>query len=250
MSARALADANDGLLSDCAFNGKGACDHYLNATLNTHVANGALENNGTLVMEVMDELRMAGIVGRGSNESKSRTYNACTNTTCIDGLFRTWAEKKQLAASDMGCGSWPDCHYNSSVSLSFTEAKRFYYSTVFEYDTSIWAYKQYTDAVLRRIPKGLVGANFSPDHNHGSPVFQYIRAFREGAFTLPWVSLHDIVGVWVTFLVLWLTKARTGRRLDMVIVHAQSTVLTADFAKNKKGFGCFVSGKFRSARRS
>ena len=105
MSARALADANDGLLSDCAFNGKGACDHYLNATLNTHVANGALENNGTLVMEVMDELRMAGIVGRGSNESKSRTYNACTNTTCIDGLFRTWAEKKQLAASDMGCRS-------------------------------------------------------------------------------------------------------------------------------------------------
>ena len=77
------------------------------------------------------------------------------------------------------------CPYNTSVSMAIESPARFYYSTHFQYDTAIWVYKQWTNAVLRRIPKGLVGANFSPDHNHGSPVFQYIRAFREGAFNLP-----------------------------------------------------------------
>ena len=165
----------------CAFNAPPyGCANQLNATLTERIAAGALNNPGTLVIEVTDELRMGGIVGKGSNSSKSREFNNCTSIACIDGLFADWATKRQIA--DVKC---PGGHYNSSVSMAIESPHCFSYSTMFLHDTAIMAYKAFTDATLQRIPLALVGANFSPDHI-GSPVFQFIRAFREGSFILPW----------------------------------------------------------------
>jgi hypothetical protein len=94
----------------CAFNGPNACDKALNSTLTKLETAGARENNGTLVMEVMDELRMAQHwVGWGSNETKSREFNKCMNQSCVDGLFRTWAEARNLSVADVGCTDWAAC---------------------------------------------------------------------------------------------------------------------------------------------
>jgi hypothetical protein len=161
----------------------------LNATLTERIAAGALENPGTLVIEVTDELRMTGILngalGKGSNSSKSHTYNNCTSATCINELFSDWAKEHQIA--DVKCVS---AQYNNSVSMAIESPHCFAHSTKFLYDTAIKAFKIFSDAALKRIPRALVGANFSPDHMHGSPVYQYIRAFREGSFNLPWVRIH------------------------------------------------------------
>lgn len=168
----------------CAFNAPPfGCEHQLNATLTERIAAGALDNPGTLVIEVTDELRMGGIVGKGSNSSKSKAFNNCTSTACVDGLFADWAKTRQI--KDVKC---PGGHYNSSVSMAIESPRCFSYSTMFLHDTAIMAYKAFTDATLQRIPLALVGANFSPDHMHGSPVFQFIRAFREGSFNLPWAE--------------------------------------------------------------
>ena len=168
----------------CAFNAPPFdCDHQLNATLTSRIALGALENPGTLVIEVSDEVRMEGVLGKGSNSSKSHQFNNCTTTVCIDALFASWAAARGIA--DVKCAGG---HYNSSVSMAIESPHCFAHSTQFLHDTAIMAYKAFADATLRRIPRALVGANFSPDHLHGSPVFQFIRAFREGSFNLPWAE--------------------------------------------------------------
>jgi hypothetical protein len=166
----------------CAFNSPPFdCDHQLNETLTERIALGALNNPGPLVIEVTDELRMEGVLGKGSNSSKSRQFNNCSSAACIDSLFIDWVTAHGIV--DPKC---PNGHYNSSVSMAFESPHCFTYSVRFLHDTAIMAYKAFADATLKRIPKALIGANFSPDHLHGSPVFQFIRSFREGSFNLPW----------------------------------------------------------------
>ena len=152
----------------CAFNEPPFdCNHQLNATLTERIALGALENPGTLVMEVTDELRMGGVLGKGSNSSRSHEYNNCTSAACIDAVFADWATERHIA--DVKCAGG---HYNKSISMSIESPHCFAYSTLFDHDTAIMAYRRFAQAVLKRIPRALIGANFSPDHLHGSPVFR------------------------------------------------------------------------------
>ena len=112
---------------------------------------------------------------------------ACDNVTVCSQFVEQWGRRKGLKPSDMGCRQWgAGCSINTSIAAAVQTPERYYHSTRFLHDMSIWAYSVWTDVITDRLPNALIGANFSPNHNAGSPVYQYIRSFRAGALTLPW----------------------------------------------------------------
>ena len=78
---------------------------------------------------------------------------------------------------------------NTNASLAADFPGLFYHSSHFMQSAGIAYYKNVTQFLAAiGLTKAKFGANFSPGNFVGS-TFQYIRLFREGAFTLPCASL-------------------------------------------------------------
>eukprot|EP01051_Picozoa_sp_SAG22_P002602 SAG22_NODE_118_length_19263_cov_16.155813_14_plen_104_part_00 len=73
------------------------------------------------------------------------------------------------------------------------------YSRRFTNDVGIARYKRLTDLIKSKLPRALVGANYSPTgyaigpadgqpycHAYLGIVFQWIELFRKGGMTMPW----------------------------------------------------------------
>eukprot|EP01051_Picozoa_sp_SAG22_P003127 SAG22_NODE_149_length_17456_cov_5.058363_2_plen_767_part_00 len=122
--------------------------------------------------------------------------------------FQRWATSRGLTLEDVGClpSDWAACYASTpintttgSANLSLAQGvasgnpELFYYWNRFRADFGIATTKNVTDTITAVLPNALVGSNMNPWMDYDEPAGQYIRSFREGAFTLPWgedVSLH------------------------------------------------------------
>jgi hypothetical protein len=87
-----------------------------------------------------------------------------------------------------------------------TSNGHYYYSRRFTNDVGIARYKRLTDLIKSKLPRALVGANYSPTgyaigpadgqpycHAYLGIVFQWIELFRKGGLTMPWSEVGKAV---------------------------------------------------------
>ena len=113
--------------------------------------------------------------------------------------FRNWAEQNNLTRQTVGCGAlaWEDCYNQtqatSALDLASQNPTLSYWWTRMAHDYGIDNFRQVTDAITSVVHttnvwnQTNVGANLSPGNGYGvGGAHAFVRAIREGAFTLPW----------------------------------------------------------------
>ena len=127
-----------------------------------------------------------------------------------DALFHSWAVKRGLTVSQLGCATWMTCHYlalspsNPMQNQSKANPRLYYYSNLFAHDWGIAKIKNATDLSRQLLPAARIGANLPcmcesdewggyilkngqvHTNSYLGLTYTYIRSFREEALTLPW----------------------------------------------------------------
>ena len=123
------------------------------------------------------------------------------NKTSLAIYFKQWAEERRgLTLAELGCSdhvasptNWSGC-FNDSASLVSPGAasRRYFYSQLFSHDYGIETYATITAIAREYVPQLHTAANYPPGNAMQGPSHQWIRAFREKAFTNVWaVRPHD-----------------------------------------------------------
>ena len=120
--------------------------------------------------------------------------------------FQAWCQKQSVSLKDLDCSGWTHCPFSPAFANASTTPALYYYSTVFQHSTGIAKLKVETDHLISIMAgagnKGVkFGANFAPQAYYIDPrtgkqacqnylgwTYQWVRAFREGALTLPWAE--------------------------------------------------------------
>ena len=123
------------------------------------------------------------------------------NKTSLAIYFKQWAEERRgLTLAELGCSdhvasptNWSGC-FNDSASIVSPGAasRRYFYSQLFSHDYGIETYATVTAIAREYVPQLHTAANYPPGNAMQGPSHQWIRAFREKAFTNVWaVRPHD-----------------------------------------------------------
>jgi len=104
-----------------------------------------------------------------------------------DAAFRNWLQAQGLTPGDVGATDW------STVELEFegreANPRLWWYSHQFRIERGIAALQAQTKAIEAAFPPGvLVGANYSPHPYYWPREETYVRVFKRGAMTLPWLE--------------------------------------------------------------
>eukprot|EP01052_Picozoa_sp_SAG31_P031774 SAG31_NODE_3406_length_4308_cov_2.231884_4_plen_439_part_00 len=117
--------------------------------------------------------------------------------------FQEFLKTKAVGLESIGCSSYETCNMTTLLNVSDgapETALRFYLSRVYAHDDGIRSWKNRTDLYRKGRSNTTTGANMSPTsiildprdgktYCHGCYIgvaYQFVRAFREGALSLPW----------------------------------------------------------------
>ena len=116
--------------------------------------------------------------------------------------FAVYLQTAGVTLAAVGCESWVNCNMTTltTMNVSSAMARRYYHSNRYQHDVGIKAWGNKTRAATKDSTY-LVGANYPPQiymndprdgstrcHSYIGRAFQWVRAFREKAMTMPWVS--------------------------------------------------------------
>lgn len=125
-----------------------------------------------------------------------------TPSHSTDTAFGTWARARHLSASAVGCHNWTSCVFDPSWAGRRRNPEHFYYANVYSNDFGLVdAFRNATAVVTAMVPEALAGANYAPNdeftdtdtnqtyvRSYLPETFKWIRAMREGTFTLPFTE--------------------------------------------------------------
>jgi len=107
-----------------------------------------------------------------------------------DQPFREWLQEKGLKPSDVdpAAQDWAGVHFSLRDSLKTANPRLFYYSNLYRNYYGIQAQKELSEVLARMLPNALIGANYSPHHQHFylGETHKWVTLFREGGMTMPW----------------------------------------------------------------
>jgi hypothetical protein len=83
---------------------------------------------------------------------------------------------------------WEKINFGLPGETSRTKPGLFYFSTLYRHHYGIQAQNQLTQVLKRWLPNALIGANYSPHHEHFylGETHKWVSLFREGGMTMPW----------------------------------------------------------------
>ena len=124
------------------------------------------------------------------------------NLSVTAPIFERWATAHSLTLEDVGCprvsGNWTACFAEAPINTSTGSSdmskaqtvasdnpELFFWYARFCADYGIATAKNVTTTIAKVVPNALVGSNFNPWDDFTQGTAQYVRSFREGAFSLP-----------------------------------------------------------------
>jgi peptidoglycan hydrolase-like protein with peptidoglycan-binding domain len=171
--------------------------------------NGLDVDKTNMWMNFGDEIGLSG--------PEERYGPAKTNQSALNHAFEAYLESKDIAPAAAGCKPYVGCVYNTSLPVENNgDMASYYYSWRFSHDFGLYnasynlvepPYKNKTDTLKAfqkqtgKLPNAHTCANFPPstgyfDTQHNlsrtksyiPDVFMWVRAYREGTFTLPFTE--------------------------------------------------------------
>jgi hypothetical protein len=107
--------------------------------------------------------------------------------------FRAWLKERAIQPSDLDPSfgdDWSHVVWSASPATANASPPLFYYSRLYQHHYGIAQQKALTDALKDALPNALIGANYSPHHNHYylGETFSWVTLFRERGMTMPWTE--------------------------------------------------------------
>jgi hypothetical protein len=104
--------------------------------------------------------------------------------------FHGWLQTRGARPEDVldGATDWSNVRFDGREELSTSNPRLFYWSQLYRHHYGIQAQKQLTDVLRRMLPHALIGANYSPHHDHFylGETHKWVTLFRDGGMTMPW----------------------------------------------------------------